>query len=175
MSRIYLRFSVSTVQELSHRDVEIGNLRRQVFEVEAAMRELQMSAIVKEEKYVDQVRLSKTVNKLKESTKTLGTRQIDSLNETVGRLKRMGAEATTGAKGGGGGSTGGRGGVNLEYLKNVVLSYMLSSDAASRDHMLKAIGAVLFFSRAEMKQVHDYNLSWFWSHSQGSVTKKGHR
>ncbi len=40
----------------------------------------------------------------------------------------------------------------MEYLKNVVLSYMLSSDSASRDHMLKAIGAVLIFSRQEVKQ-----------------------
>ncbi len=30
-------------------------MRRQVFEVEAAMRELQMNAVAKEEKYVDQV------------------------------------------------------------------------------------------------------------------------
>ena len=30
------------------------------------------------------------------------------------------------------------GGLSLEYLKNVVLRYMLSSDAGDREHMLKA-------------------------------------
>ncbi len=95
-------------------------------------------------------------------------------------------------RGGGGG-----GGANLEYLKNVVLSYMLSSDSASRDHMLKAIGAVLIFSGQEVKQarnnmrfhtrnndtiivkykfalqVRDHNLSWL----PGPVVaaKKGHK
>ena len=35
-------------------------------------------------------------------------------------------------------SCGGGDGLNLEYLKNVVLRYMLSSDAGDREHMLKA-------------------------------------
>ena len=41
-------------------------------------------------------------------------------------------------------------GANLEYLKNVVLTYMLSTDAANRNHMLKAIGAVLRLTKAEV-------------------------
>ena len=41
-------------------------------------------------------------------------------------------------------------GANLEYLKNVVLNYMLSTDNHSRNHMLKAIGAVLTLSKAEV-------------------------
>jgi hypothetical protein len=52
-------------------------------------------------------------------------------------------------------------GANFEYLKNVVLSYMLSADTASRDHMLKAIGAVLTFSEAEIQRVRTYNASWW--------------
>ena len=39
--------------------------------------------------------------------------------------------------------------LNLEYLKNVVLRYMLSSDTSVREHMLKAIGAVLVFTKSE--------------------------
>ena len=35
-------------------------------------------------------------------------------------------------------SCGGGDGLSLEYLKNVVLRYMLSSDAGDREHMLKA-------------------------------------
>ena len=41
-------------------------------------------------------------------------------------------------------------GANLEYLKNVVLNYMLSTDNLSRNHMLKAIGAVLTLNKAEV-------------------------
>ena len=72
-------------------------------------------------------------------------------------------------------------GANMEYLKNVVFNYMLSSDASSREHMLKAIGAVLIFSEAELKRVRDYNASWFWSQGQqqqqrgGSLAKFGFR
>jgi hypothetical protein len=61
-------------------------------------------------------------------------------------------------------------GANIEYLKNVVLNYMLSSDAASRDHMLKAIGAVLTFSDAEVQRVRSYNASWWGSGSTTSAS-----
>ncbi len=61
-------------------------------------------------------------------------------------------------------------GANIEYLKNVVLNYMLSSDAASRDHMLKAIGAVLTFSDAEVQRVRNYNASWWGSGSTTSAS-----
>jgi len=36
--------------------VEIAGLRRQVFDLESAMRELQMAAVQKEEKHIDQVK-----------------------------------------------------------------------------------------------------------------------
>ena len=48
--------------------------------------------------------------------------QVEELQETIVRLDRM----TTAE------------GANIEYLKNVVLNYMLSTDVASRNHMLKA-------------------------------------
>ena len=50
--------------------------------------------------------------------------QIEELEENVARLERMTRLDGTGTQ--------------LEYLKNVVLNYMLSTDLASRDHMLKA-------------------------------------
>jgi hypothetical protein len=130
------------VQELAHRDVEIASLRTKVHEVECALRELQLNAVAKEERYVD---------------------EIDAMHEQMARLKRMAAA----------GGAGDKDGVNLEYLKNVVLRYMLSSDASSREHMLKAIAAVLIFSTGETKQVRDYNASW-WP-SAASATAKGSR
>lgn len=46
-----------------------------------------------------------------------------------------------------------REGANLEYLKNVVLSYLLTTDVASKGHMLNAIAAVLKFSDKELDKV----------------------
>lgn len=73
--------------------------------------------------------------------------EIEALQEQMARVQRMSSKE----------------GANLEYLKNVVLSYMLSSSPSSRDHMLKAIGAVLLFSKADVKRVRDHNASW-WPH-----------
>ena len=42
-------------------------------------------------------------------------------------------------------------GASQEYLKNVVLNYMLSTDMGSKNHMLKAIGAVLRLTDKEVK------------------------
>ncbi|TRY76795.1 hypothetical protein TCAL_07417 [Tigriopus californicus] len=124
------------VQEISHKDVELSQLRKQVFDLESTMRELQMNAVAKEERYSE---------------------EIEFLSEEVARLKRMTSKE----------------GANMEYLKNVVLNYMLSSEANSRDHMLKAIGAVLIFSPKEMRQIRDYNASW-WP-QKATQKKKGHR
>ena len=71
--------------------------------------------------------------------------ELETMQETMNRLKRM----TT------------KEGSNLEYLKNVTLNYMLSSDLGSKEHMLKAIGAVLLFTKSEIRQVKDYNASWW--------------
>ena len=71
--------------------------------------------------------------------------EIEDMKEAMIRLKRMATKE----------------GSNLEYLKNVTLTYMLSTDAKSKEHMLKAIGAVLLFSKNEIKQVCDYNASWW--------------
>lgn len=55
-----------------------------------------------------------------------------------------------------------REGENLEYLKNVVLQYMTSSDADSRQLMLNAISAVLKFTQKEIESVKKYNALWWW-------------
>ena len=49
------------------------------------------------------------------------------MNESMLRLKRLATKE----------------GANLEYLKNVTLTYMLSTDSRSKEHMLKAIGMLL--------------------------------
>lgn len=53
-------------------------------------------------------------------------------------------------------------GANLEYLKNVVMSYMVSSDQASRQHMANAIATVLRFSEDETEQVKSAAAAWWW-------------
>ncbi|XP_077295730.1 GRIP and coiled-coil domain containing 88 kDa [Arctopsyche grandis] len=47
-----------------------------------------------------------------------------------------------------------REGANLEYLKNVVLSYLLSTNSYSKRHMFNAIAAVLHFTDNEKETVH---------------------
>ena len=73
--------------------------------------------------------------------------EIDILRTRVSTLQRM----TT------------KEGANFEYLKNVVLTYMLTAAAAEREHMLKAIAAVLSFSKDELRKVRHYNASWWWN------------
>ncbi|KAG0722611.1 GRIP and coiled-coil domain-containing protein 1 [Chionoecetes opilio] len=55
-----------------------------------------------------------------------------------------------------------REGENLEYLKNVVLQYMVSSDAESRQLMLNAITTILKFTSKETESVKRYNALWWW-------------
>lgn len=45
---------------------------------------------------------------------------------------------------------------NLEYLKNVVLSFLVSTDKDSKRHMVNAIGAVLEFNPSEVKIINNY-------------------
>ncbi|XP_063704633.1 GRIP and coiled-coil domain-containing protein 1 [Culicoides brevitarsis] len=63
--------------------------------------------------------------------------KISTLEDEVDRLKRYHS----------------REGANLEYLKNVIVSYLVSRDPDSRKHMLNAIGAVLKFSASEMNSI----------------------
>uniref|UniRef100_A0A069DZE9 Putative myosin class ii heavy chain n=1 Tax=Panstrongylus megistus TaxID=65343 RepID=A0A069DZE9_9HEMI len=56
-----------------------------------------------------------------------------------------------------------REGANLEYLKNVVLSFLLSTDSGSKGHMLNAIAAVLKFTDAEKSKI--TQSSWWYKPS----------
>lgn len=62
---------------------------------------------------------------------------VRALKEEIDRLRR----------------TQSREGANLEYLKNVVLAYLMSTDYAGKRHMLNAIAAVLHFTNAERHSV----------------------
>ncbi|CAG4966917.1 unnamed protein product [Colias eurytheme] len=62
---------------------------------------------------------------------------IRTLKEEIDRLRRIQS----------------REGANLEYLKNVVLAYLMSTDYAGRKHMLNAIAAVLHFTSNERNMV----------------------
>lgn len=66
--------------------------------------------------------------------------KIANLEENVDRLERCKS----------------REGANLEYLKNVFLSFLLSNDKDGRRHKVNAISAVLQFSPSEMKAVNKY-------------------
>lgn len=63
-----------------------------------------------------------------------------------------------------------REGENLEYLKNVVLQYMVSSDAESRQLMLNAIATILKFTNKELESVKKYNALWWWQPAPKSAT-----
>ncbi|XP_046751302.1 GRIP and coiled-coil domain-containing protein 1 isoform X2 [Diprion similis] len=46
-----------------------------------------------------------------------------------------------------------REGANLEYLKNVVLNYLLTNDGSSKRHMLNAISTILHFTPEEAEKI----------------------
>lgn len=66
--------------------------------------------------------------------------RINLLEENVDRLERCKS----------------REGENLEYLKNVVLSYLVSNDTDGKRLMLNAIGAVLKFNPSEMMSISNF-------------------
>lgn len=49
-----------------------------------------------------------------------------------------------------------REGANLEYLKNVTISYLTTADIIAKRKMLNAIAAVLKFDESEMTLVNNY-------------------
>jgi len=66
--------------------------------------------------------------------------RIMNLEENIDRLERCKS----------------REGANLEYLKNVFISFLISNDIESRRHMINAIGAVLKFSPGEVQTINNY-------------------
>ncbi|XP_060646945.1 GRIP and coiled-coil domain-containing protein 1 [Drosophila nasuta] len=63
--------------------------------------------------------------------------KIECLEEQVDRLERCKT----------------REGANLEYLKNVIISFIVTRDAEGKRHMLNAISAVLQFTNSEMTTI----------------------
>ena len=59
---------------------------------------------------------------------------------------------------------------NLEYLKNVVYKYMVTTDAVGREQMLNAISTILQFSPREKKAVHEHIHAGWWA--PGSTQKR---
>lgn len=55
-----------------------------------------------------------------------------------------------------------REGANLEYLKNVVFSFLETNSPSSKQHMLNAIGAVLKFSEEELDRVRRHSSNSWW-------------
>ncbi|XP_066993533.2 GRIP and coiled-coil domain-containing protein 1 isoform X2 [Anabrus simplex] len=85
-------------------------------------------------------KLETTVRELQRLSTTEQERhqdRVNELNEEIARLERCKS----------------REGANLEYLKNVVLSFLLSSDPNCKRPMLNAIAAVLKFSCSELERV----------------------
>ncbi|KAE8749866.1 hypothetical protein FOCC_FOCC003335 [Frankliniella occidentalis] len=105
---------------------------------------------------VDISNLRKTRNKLdntlRDMTKMLAvererhSEETLRLRESVARLERCQS----------------REGANLEYLKNVVLSFLETSSPSSKQHMLNAIGAVLKFSEDELDRVRRHSSNSWW-------------
>ncbi|XP_034253388.1 GRIP and coiled-coil domain-containing protein 1 [Thrips palmi] len=99
---------------------------------------------------------NKLENTLRDTTKILAaererhSEETLRLRESVARLERCQS----------------REGANLEYLKNVVLSFLEPSSAGSKQHMLNAIGSVLRFSEDELDRVrHHSSNSWWYNAS----------
>ena len=143
------------LQEISRKDVEIKELRNQQYQAETCLRELQLNISVKEEKYQVShfIYLHRGIEHLTFQDK------IEELEDNVRRLERM----TTVE------------GASQEYLKNVVLNYMLSTDIGSKNHMLKAIGAVLKLTPKEIKRVIEHNHAWWWNQNKLSTSTPGHK
>lgn len=75
---------------------------------------------------------------------------VESLKETIRSLEaRLGRQDCN------------RDGSQMEYLKNVLVSYMLCAKLESKQHMLKAIGAALKLTQREMEQIQSHNATWY--------------
>ncbi len=114
-------------QELAKKEKEITYLRRDVRQLESAMRDLQHSAVTKELQHYD------TIEKLK-----------DEIRAQEGKLRLYSEDA------------------NIEYLKNVIVQYMVCENPQGKEHMLKAIAVVLKLSPKELENVRKHNASWYW-------------
>lgn len=105
---------------------------------EIARKEVEISNLRKA-KYMAEQTLRQALQDKAQTQESL-YEKISTLEEQVDRLERCKSRESA----------------NLEYLKNVFLSFLLSNDSDGRRHKVNAIGAVLEFNTSELQQVNKY-------------------
>lgn len=114
-------------QELARKDAELLRTLREKRDVESALRDLQRSVLLKEQKDVQE-------------------REV--LRLRLSQLEHMPGPDDSGK-------------VNLQYLKNVVLQYLLCNEAPARKHMLNAIAVGLRFTPREAQLARQAVQAWW--------------
>ncbi|KAM8705928.1 hypothetical protein ACLKA7_010256 [Drosophila subpalustris] len=102
---------------------------------ELARKDIEITALRKS-KYAAESALRKAIQDKVTAQQEMHER-IECLEEQVDRLERCKT----------------REGANLEYLKNVIISFIVTRDADGKRHMLNAISAVLQFTSSEMTTI----------------------
>lgn len=102
---------------------------------ELARKDIEITALRKS-KYTAESTLRKAIQDKVTAQQEMHER-IECLEEQVDRLERCKT----------------REGANLEYLKNVIISFIVTRDAEGKRHMLNAISAVLQFTSSEMTTI----------------------
>nr|CAG4642449.1 EOG090X04IO [Evadne anonyx] len=91
--------------------------------------------------------LESSLRELQMSTVALEQKTADQksqLHEEIARLERNQS----------------REGANLEYLKNVILEFLVCPDSSSQSHMFNAIATILHFSPSEMQRIQTEQSIW---------------
>lgn len=114
--------------ELARKDAELLRTLREKREVESALRDLQRSVLLREQR---------------------DAQEREALRLRLSQLESMP------------GPPGDSGKVNLQYLKNVVLQYLLCSEAPARKHMLNAIAVGLRFTPREAQLARQAAQAWW--------------
>ncbi|KAH6926703.1 hypothetical protein HPB50_021222 [Hyalomma asiaticum] len=114
-------------QELARKDAELLRTLREKRDVESALRDLQRSLLLKEQK---------------------DAQEREALRLRLSQLEHMPGPSDSGK-------------VNLQYLKNVVLQYLLCNEAPARKHMLNAIAVGLRFTPREAQLARQAAQAWW--------------
>ncbi|XP_077522217.1 GRIP and coiled-coil domain containing 88 kDa isoform X1 [Amblyomma americanum] len=114
-------------QELARKDAELLRTLREKRDVESALRDLQRSVLLKEQK---------------------DAQEREALRLRLSQLEHMPGPDDSGK-------------VNLQYLKNVVLQYLLCNEAPARKHMLNAIAVGLRFTPREAQLARQAVQAWW--------------
>lgn len=114
-------------QELARKDAELLRTLREKRDVESALRDLQRSVLLKEQK---------------------DAQEREALRLRLSQLEHMPGPSDSGK-------------VNLQYLKNVVLQYLLCNEAPARKHMLNAIAVGLRFTPREAQLARQAAQAWW--------------